>query len=790
MKYQKIAMSLLFLTSASYLESFFNPSNFATQYGEKTTSEKCCGNGPKHMRVTGRHIEGKGIGYNQGYSTLEGFVAPDQETWPVLPFLDVRGHVFDNGKWAANAGLGVRARAGCRVYGGSVYYDYRHSKKRYSQIGVGFETLGTVWDFRINGYIPVGNQVSRPYKTRFSHFAGHSMILSRKYEFSMPGLDAEGGVHWGFCNFDFFAGAGPYYFHGRFGPSAYGGKARIYGWWKEYVGLQVSYSYDNVFKSIVQGEVSLSVPLGPRPKVRTRRNQCCDWACDNAAKIDARLVQPVYRDEIIVVNHRRKHSTAINPATGNPYVFWFVNNLSHSAGTFESPFNTLANAEAAAHQNEVIYVYNGDGTSTGMNLGIILQSGQQLLGATTAHSLATTVGTVTVPAQASGTLPLIINGNGPVVTLADNNVVSGFYIQNRTGQGILGTGINNFTATQNFIQGVNDIYNNIEIDNSAGVITISNNTIMMGNRCITLQQFSASAPAGTRYIVTNNRIDNNGGTSNCVDFDFTAPTNTSVVVANNIMTGAPNAALSIASTMTGTNCSFAIINNQIDSSAQAVLFSIANLAANITITDNVLVGAMGIDMLPVNCNLDLSIINNNITAASNGMSLSCTDSPLTGTINNNTINMTNNNSALQLTQIGNIASFVDLTVSNNRITGGSVGVFYLRSTVQNTPSSISFINNSFNTQSISGMQVVEGGFNNTSFAIDGNRFNGFVANAVSMSQAGTGKVCLEFIANTSALFPNAYLLQQTSGVFNLEPPSKNVGQLIETGTITPVSSCN
>ena len=28
------------------------------------------------MRVTARHIESNGIGYNQGYTTLEGFFSP------------------------------------------------------------------------------------------------------------------------------------------------------------------------------------------------------------------------------------------------------------------------------------------------------------------------------------------------------------------------------------------------------------------------------------------------------------------------------------------------------------------------------------------------------------------------------------------------------------------------------------------------------------------------------------------------------------------------------------------
>ena len=68
-----------------------------------------CGMSQKPMRITARHIESKGVGYDQGYTTLEGFFSP-VECWNTrwTPFLDIRGHVFNNGKFAANAGVGVR----------------------------------------------------------------------------------------------------------------------------------------------------------------------------------------------------------------------------------------------------------------------------------------------------------------------------------------------------------------------------------------------------------------------------------------------------------------------------------------------------------------------------------------------------------------------------------------------------------------------------------------------------------------------------------------------------------
>ena len=74
-----------------------------------------------HYRTTLRHIESGGIGYKKGYTTLEIFLAPNTNQWKVIPFLDMRGHIFDNAKWAANAGLGLRTLYGNWIYGINTY---------------------------------------------------------------------------------------------------------------------------------------------------------------------------------------------------------------------------------------------------------------------------------------------------------------------------------------------------------------------------------------------------------------------------------------------------------------------------------------------------------------------------------------------------------------------------------------------------------------------------------------------------------------------------------------------
>ncbi len=445
-----------------------------------------------HNRVSARYTTPQGIGYNHGYTTLEGFFAPInlcRDAW--LPFLDLRGHVFDDGKMAANAGLGVRYLANSRVWGVNSYYDYRNTHhQHYNQVAAGLETLGKIWDFRINGYLPVGWKQSRLYHTEFDLFEGNHMILRSSRNFAMKGANAEAGFHLDrFKPAPLYFAGGPYYLTGK-GASTWGGELRAsVELFNRYVRLEGRTAYDHFFKWTGQGIVSVNIPFGPKAQVK--QNACTSW-CD-AVSLARRMVQPVERMEIIPVGKQRVHSRAIDPATGDPYYFLFVDNTSRSLGTYESPYPTLVDAQNASFPNTVIYVFPGDGTSAGMDAGITLQDGQMLLGAGSIYSLPTTLGSVSIPAFAS-TMPVLTNTTpNPVITIANNNTVAGLYIENTNGNGIYGTGITNFTATQNTIIGGNAASGSGEailLNNISGKLKISNTL------------FSQNAPVSANgYIV-------------------------------------------------------------------------------------------------------------------------------------------------------------------------------------------------------------------------------------------------------------------------------------------------
>ena len=363
-------------------------------FPEKIPEKQVCGKAPHHMRASVRYTTPQGIGYKTGYTTLEGFFAPRnffKEAW--LPFLDVRGHVFDNGRFAANTGLGLRYLGQSRVWGINSYYDYRNTfRQHYNQVSAGFESLGRIWDFRINGYLPVGKKQSDFSRSHYATFHGHNLLIRHSREYAMKGANAEAGIHIDhFKKAPLYFAGGPYYLTGK-GETTWGGELRGAVDLFRYVRLEANLSYDHFFKWIGQAQISINVPFGRRNKV-TRRN---DNSCSKEMALQTRAMQRVDRFEIIPVGKQHITSPAIDPSTGQPWVFLFVNNTSSptvdaaaSVGTYENPYPTLQEAQEASTPGEIIYMFPGDDEMmmTGMDSGIVLPDGEMLLETSTTHPI-------------------------------------------------------------------------------------------------------------------------------------------------------------------------------------------------------------------------------------------------------------------------------------------------------------------------------------------------------------------------------------------------------------------
>lgn len=413
---------------------------------KKTDDPKECMKANNPHRLELKHSEGKGIGYTQGYSSLDAFFTGKEGDY--IPFVDLRGHVFNDAQWATNVGVGTRYIFDpCRwMVGVNGYFDYRtlHHNTHFTQIGAGIEAFFDRFDFRLNGYLPVGNK-RKKIKTdltsvTFKRFSGNYILMNEHYnntfQGAMKGFNAELGAHL-FGNqteYDIYFGVGPYYYALSQGKQSWGGKARLKIELTRCLFLEASDSFDNIFHNRLQGTINLTIPFAGRRWYHSKRE------CRNA--MNWKAVMPIERQEIIVVSKFKKKQTidpvAIDPATGNPYYVVFVKNSNPDLGngTFENPFQNLSNldnptsAQSGSFPDNTIYVFAGDGSATHMSGGdMVLQANQRLLGSGHAHVYQTTKGELTIPAQTAH-MPKIqgVSGVNSAIVLNNNNEVSGLDI--------------------------------------------------------------------------------------------------------------------------------------------------------------------------------------------------------------------------------------------------------------------------------------------------------------------------------------------------------------------------
>lgn len=212
------------------------------------------------------YTTGPGVGYETGYTTGGAFFTLPRPCNLELfhSFLNVQGHVLNRGKAAFNAGGGIRCLAPAvdRIFGLNVYYDNRRvHKTSLQQVGVGIECLGANWDFRANGYFPVGRHlISKP---TFSPAFVHRTAVQR----ALAGFDAEWGMtlkHRTYCSpWGIYLAAGPYYYdckcHSK--RKLWGGRGRLACLFYDFLSLEFDASFDPVYKDRYQGRAFFTFPF-------------------------------------------------------------------------------------------------------------------------------------------------------------------------------------------------------------------------------------------------------------------------------------------------------------------------------------------------------------------------------------------------------------------------------------------------------------------------------------------------------------------------------------------------
>jgi hypothetical protein len=431
---------------------------------------------PVEAKPTGRVKPQFKVRYGNDGGDFKGRGLGQVETFVPLGQVPGQSVTFGEAKLNLDEHVGGNLRLGYRQYlpgakrivGGYFGYDHRSTgSANFGQLGLGFETLGDVWDLRLNGYVPVGStrqQVGRsetPWVTTGTGglvntgnvaFRGNALqeiwqqndrsdrSVTTIHQEALGGVELEGGAK--LLRFenggDLRAYAGGYSLSGQGADSTIGWKLRLAAKPASGLTMGLGVQSDGIFGTNVLFNIGYGWP-NALPKGKRKPS----------ADVLARLGDGVERRDRISVDRQVNHYaetiattseqfvTLTNPVTHQP---WFFNHVVSGGtgvgnGTAESPFNgtSIQSLLNGTPQDGIVYIAKGTAPLAGFNV----PGGIQVLSQGPVQSISTeqrgdTPVTLPNSGQGVGANPLVIGGE-TVVQVASNptfkTVLSGFDIQ-------------------------------------------------------------------------------------------------------------------------------------------------------------------------------------------------------------------------------------------------------------------------------------------------------------------------------------------------------------------------
>jgi trimeric autotransporter adhesin len=353
-----------------------------------------------------------------------------------------------------------------RTVGGYIAYDIRDTGNSvFSQLGLGLESLSKAFELRFNAYLPVGST----HTTLSQELPGTVFFQEnflrfdrfRQVETAMAGGDIEVGTQLfplGQGSVKGFAGV--YYLNAQGNRDTFGLKGRLEARPNDRFSLSLGVTHDEIFDTRVTLGVAINLLTPPAH-----------------AKAVTPLADWVKRQPTIAIDRqlRRDSVIALDPTTYQPYQFWHVT-LGGAAGkgTIEAPFSAVAAALTQAQSRQIIYVQAG--TNPGIP-AITLPDGVTLLSTAPIQWLDTVqqLGVI-LPGSGSGRFPRITDATAlNLVTLGNENRISGFAIENALQNGIFGRDIHTLTVQDNQI--IDSGRSGILLENVSGTATVLDNRI-------------------------------------------------------------------------------------------------------------------------------------------------------------------------------------------------------------------------------------------------------------------------------------------------------------------------
>lgn len=453
---------------------------------------------PKVQANGGLGFQSQGSG---SANTISGYwFAPlKQNAQGDLLFLDLSGNLNIGGSapQANDVTAGASMRLGYRwlkpnqrwIYGVNAGIDTRPAYNTYTwQAGVGAEALSRSLELRLNGYIPFAN-TNDLYQSGWSNasLSGDRLILDgfNRYVVAVGGLDAEAGIplkRW--KNASLWTYAGYYYQYGDYLTGSSGVRARAEMRVGSQLALGATLSYDSLFQTQATGYIR----YGSKP-INGLTKETIDQA---EANFVALLGLPVERQIDVRLDSAQENLpgiTAINPATGQP---WVVRCAGTTSGSYQvncSYANALAAIQAGS--SDAILLANGTPSTDLSGLvgaTIRLPAGTTLTSGSNAPTLSTQFGganLATIFGKSLGSAPSFSNG---VISIGSNTTIAGLSFTNSSIANYSTSNVlianNNFTGSYSPTPGLNTYSQNaLPAISLTGVTnaTITGNTITNPN---------------------------------------------------------------------------------------------------------------------------------------------------------------------------------------------------------------------------------------------------------------------------------------------------------------------
>ena len=369
--------------------------------------------------------------------------------------------ITDDTRVGVNAGGGYRWLNDGNIIGLNAWFDSysTNNHNRFSQFTAGFEMLRQDYDFRVNGYLPFGDEesflrVTDPGTEAVFTSNGIGFLGRGLEEQAMKGVDAEVGTE--ILNVPWARVYGGGYW--------YDGKSTSFGGFRGRVETAISPDFSVNFIVQHDSEYDTNLNLG----LEYRFSGGVTPSFFPPFHGESRKYHPVRRQWPIATRVVDVPTTVpmLSAKTGKALVLAFVDNTNAGPGdgSLENPFSELP----ASVDSDGILVFTGVGNTLG---NITLNDCQFLFGEGAEHTLFDPVrGIVTLPApfDSDGPRPLLEAANPAqnVVTLANMNHVSNFDILGPAmAAAIGGTDITDFEIDKVSARGARD---GINIVNASG----------------------------------------------------------------------------------------------------------------------------------------------------------------------------------------------------------------------------------------------------------------------------------------------------------------------------------